>query len=123
MTNYLTQDDVDRFGGDLVNLAQRAAAHALEPTLQGLANENAELQRRLAKESRHRLDQQVAAAVPNYREIDRDPRWHQWLIGLDPHTGQLRQTILNDAIASGNVSRVAAFFRGFEREIGHATSA
>jgi hypothetical protein len=28
---------------------------------------------------RRNLDQRVAAAVPNYQEIDRDPRWLQWL--------------------------------------------
>ena len=37
------------------------------PHLQKLEQQNVQL-RRLAKEARHRLDQQVAAAVPNYQE-------------------------------------------------------
>src|SRR5260370_41834979 len=63
-----------------------------------------------------RLDRDVEAAVPNYREIDQDPRWRAWLRMPDPHTGAVRQTILDDAIAQGSASRVVAFFRGFERD-------
>jgi hypothetical protein len=54
--------------------------------------------------------------VPNYREIDRDPRWHRWLLSTDTYTGQVRQQLLDDAIASGDADRVIAFFRGFQRE-------
>jgi hypothetical protein len=45
------------------------------PHLQNLEQQNAKRRQRLAKEARHNLDQRVAAAVPNYREIDRDPHW------------------------------------------------
>jgi hypothetical protein len=72
----------------------------------------------LAIEARHRLDGQVEQAVPNYREIDRDPRWHTWLLGIDPLSGKIRQQVLNDAIAAGSAPRVVAFFRGFEQEQG-----
>src|SRR5262249_40846569 len=120
--NFLTRADVDNYGSDLVDFAQRAAAHAMAPHLQNLNAENAELRQRLAVEARHRLDQQVEAAIPNYRDIDRDPRWHQWLMTLDPLTGQIRQTILNDAIASGSAGRVIAFFRGFQQEASQTAS-
>jgi hypothetical protein len=115
MTQYsfLTRSDVENYGSDLVDFAQRAAAHAMAPHLQNLSAENAELQRRLARESRLRLDQQVEAAIPNFREIDQDPRWHQWLLGIDPLNGRVRQQLLNDAIASGSFARVRAFFNGF----------
>jgi hypothetical protein len=78
---------------------------------------------RLARETRARLDREVAMAVPNYPEIDNDPRWHQWLRGIDPHTGLVRQELLNDAIAAGSATRVVAFFRGFLREVGQTSAA
>jgi hypothetical protein len=74
------------------------------------------LRERLARDARHRLDQQVAAAIPNYQEIDRDPYWHRFLLGVDPYTGRVRQALLNEAVASGNANRVIAFFRGFLQE-------
>jgi hypothetical protein len=61
--------------------------------------------------------------VPNYQEIDNDPRWHQWLRQVDPHTGWVRQELLNEAIAAGSGVRVVAFFKGFLREAGQTGAA
>jgi hypothetical protein len=115
MANYLTQNDVENYGSELVNFAQRAAVHAVGPQLQNLEQQNAELRQRLAKEARHRLDAQVAAAVPEYQTIDRNPRWHRWLLEYDPLSGVVRQRLLDDAIASGSAARVVAFFRGYQQ--------
>jgi hypothetical protein len=117
---YLTENDVQNYGHDLLDVSQRAALHAVAPHLQHLEQQNAELQQRLAREQRHRLDQQIAAAVPNFREIDNDPRWHRWLLGVDPLNGRMRQHILDDAIRAGDPSRVTAFFRGYMQEQGAA---
>jgi hypothetical protein len=116
--DYLTQADVANYGTDLIDFTTRAAAHAVAPQLQHLGQQSAELMQRLARETRARLDREVAAAVPNYLEIDQDPRWHQWLIQVDPLNGRMRQELLNDAIAAGSATRVVAFFRGFQREVG-----
>jgi hypothetical protein len=118
MTNWLTQRDLEAYGGDLLDVSQRAAMQAVAPHLQGLQQDNADLRARLAREQRHRLDQQVEAAVPNYREIDRDERWHQWLLTPDPLSGRPRQLLLNAAIDAGDASRVLAFFRGFQQQHG-----
>jgi hypothetical protein len=126
MTNYLTQEDVQNYGNDLLDVAQRSALHAVAPHLMSLEQQNQELQRRLAQEARHRLDQQVERQVPNYREIDRDPKWHNFLRGTDPYTGQPFQSLLNIAIVDGDANRVAAIFRGFMNQTGdtqHAYSA
>jgi hypothetical protein len=75
---------------DLIDFTQRAAAHAVAPQLQQLGQQNAELQQQLAREQRLRLDEQVARAVPNFQEIDRDPHWHRWLLQHDPLSGVVR---------------------------------
>jgi hypothetical protein len=64
-TSYLTREDVDNYGSELVDFAQRAAVHAVAPHLQNLRQQNAALQQRLAQEARRNLDQRVAAAVPD----------------------------------------------------------
>src|SRR5262245_5843007 len=118
MSNYLTQEDEQNYGRELIDFAQRAGLQAVAPQLQGLHEQNAQLRRQLARESRHRLDQQVAAVVPNYQEIDRDPAWHRWLLEIDSLSGRPRQTLLNDAIAHGSPTRVREFFERFQREAG-----
>jgi hypothetical protein len=115
---WLTQTDLDNYGPDLIDVSQRAAMNAVAPHLQNLEQQNRELQQRLAIEARRNLDAAVERALPNYRETDRDPRWHRWLLEIDPLTGQPRQALLNSAIASFDANRVIAFFKGFLREAG-----
>lgn len=54
--------------------------------------------------------------MPDYRSIDEDPRWHQWLLGTDMLSGRMRQVLLDDAVASGDATRIANFFRKFLNE-------
>jgi hypothetical protein len=90
--------------------------------LDQLAAQNSRLQKQLAKEARYRMDQALEQAVPEFREIDKNPRWHRWLLGIDVLSSRVRQTLLNEAISAGNASRVIAFFRQFQQEDGGGTS-
>jgi hypothetical protein len=113
---YLTPEDEQNYGRDLIDFTRRAAAEVITPKLMEIEQQNAELQRRLAVEARRALDQRVEQAVPNYREIDRNPRWHDWLRGLDVLSQRRRQDLLNEAIASADAPRAISFFRGFQQE-------
>jgi hypothetical protein len=118
MANYLTQNDVYNYGSDLIDFTQRAAAQAVAPHLQALDQQNAELRRQVAEQARKAMHERVEAAIPNWHEIDQDPRWHSWLLQLDPLAGRIRQTLLDEAISTGDAHRVLAFFRGFAAEHG-----
>jgi hypothetical protein len=113
MSTFLTEQDVRDYGTDLVDFAQRAAWHSVAPHLQNLEAQNHALQRRLAQEARHRLDSQVEAAIPNYRELDQHPDWHTWLLGVDSLSGRQRQQLLDEAKSSGDAARCIHFFRSF----------
>lgn len=124
--SYLTEKDLQDYGPELINVTQRAALQAIQPQLQAVEQQNADLRKRLAVESRRRLDQAVELAVPNYRDIDRNPRWHRWLLGIDVFSGRVRQQLLNEAISSASAPRVISFFNGFQQEevaTGHTESA
>jgi hypothetical protein len=113
---YLTQEDEQNYGRELLDVTQRAALHVVAPHLQEMERQNADLRDQLAREARRALDQAVELAVPNYRDIDRDPRWHRWLLGIDVLSGRVRQQLLNEAISSAQAPRVISFFRGFLNE-------
>jgi hypothetical protein len=100
-----------------------ATREAVAPHLQNLEQQNTELRQRVARESRRNLDAAVEKAIPNYREIDADPRWHQWLLGEDPLSGRRRQDLLNDAIARGDIYRCVGFFRSFLAQLNSETPA
>jgi hypothetical protein len=116
MAAWLTQKDVDDYGPDVLDLAQRAALHAMTPELQRLDAQNESLSQQLAQERRRGLHQTLDSSLPNWREIDDDPRWRQWLLLSDPLNGRPRQALLNEAIARGDATRVLTFFRGFLAE-------
>jgi hypothetical protein len=48
MSAWLTQKDVDDYGHDVLDLAHRAALHAMTPELQRIDHQNAELRQQLA---------------------------------------------------------------------------
>jgi hypothetical protein len=114
--SYLTDEDVSNYGPELIDVTQRAALQAIQPQLQEVEQANAALRKQLAIEARRRLDQSVEQAVPTYKEIDRNPRWHRWLLGVDVLSGRVRQQLLNEAISGGSAPRVISFFKGFQNE-------
>jgi hypothetical protein len=120
MAAWLTQKDVDDYGHDVLDLAQRAALHAVSPDLARLEHQNEALSRQLAAEQRRGLYQTLDAQLPNWKEIDASPQWRQWLLFSDPLNGRPRQSLLNEAIAQGNATRVLSFFRGYLAEAGQS---
>ena len=120
---FLTQADADNYGNEMLDVSQRAALQVIAPHLQnaqtqidGLRRENADLRAQQVNERRRLLDSQVEIAVPDYRDFDRNPRWHKWLMGIDQFSGRVRQQLLNEAISAGSAPRVALFFKGFRNE-------
>src|SRR5262249_50394551 len=59
------------------------------------------------------IDRELDAAVPNWREINNDPRFHQWLLLPDLLSGVIRDRLLKDAARAGDAQRLIRFFRGF----------
>jgi hypothetical protein len=110
---YLTWEDERNFGPEILDVAQRAARQAMAPAMNRLEQENEQLRDHVAREVQRNLHSQVAAAVPNWDAINRDPRWFQWLADYDVYSGYRRQDLLNDATAKGDAQRVIAIFRGF----------
>jgi hypothetical protein len=118
MAAWLTQRDVEDYGHDVLDLAQRAAMHATAPELQRIDAQNAELRQQLADSRQRMLYQALDSSLPNWREIDTDPRWRQWLLFSDLLNKRPRQALLNEAIAAADVGRVLSFFRGYLAEVG-----
>src|SRR5262245_23323447 len=109
MTSYLTNEDVQNFGYELLDVAQRAARHAMDPQLQQLRDENQELQDQLTSAAKMAIDQYLDVHVPNWRQINADERLHSWLLQPEPYSGIIRDRLLKDAAHAANAQRVASF--------------
>jgi HEAT repeat protein len=118
MPNYLTNEDLHNFGPEMLDLAQRAALHAVAPNLQGLEQQNADLREQVARATKRSLDQELERAVPNWREVNRDPRFIAWLAEPDTFSARTRKDLIDEATARGDSVAVVAFFRAFLQEAG-----
>ena len=115
-TQFLTPEDEVNYGRELLEVTQRAALQAVTPRIQEIEQQNNHLRQQVARERRRALDQTVELAVPDFREIDRNPRWHRWLLGIDVLSGRVRQQLLDEAVSAGSAPRVISFFNSFRNE-------
>jgi hypothetical protein len=116
MSNYLTYEDEQNYGRDLLDVSRRAALDATAPHLQYLQQQNAYLQQQVSRDRRRALDERVAQLVPDYRTIDANPAWHTWLLGVDMLSGRVRQQLLNEGIQRGDANQVRAIFDRFRSQ-------
>src|SRR5215475_3610319 len=118
MANYLTREDEQNFGPELLDVAIRAARHGLAPELERLHDENAQLRDEVSRAAKLAIDQELDRAVPDWRAINNDARFHQWLLLPDTYSGIIRDRLLKDAAAAASAQRVISIFQGFIREVG-----
>jgi hypothetical protein len=116
----LTQADRENYGDDFLDVARRAAADALQPELQQLRAQNQQLRQMAQRSQRVEIERTLDRDVPGWRErIYADPRFAEWLESPDDYSPATRSQLLRHAVAKGDAGRVAAIYKGFERE-GHA---
>jgi hypothetical protein len=62
------------------------------------------------------MNSTIAAAVPEWVELNKDPRFVEWSQLPDIFSGAIRKTLMQEAWNSGDSSRVIAFFQAFLAE-------
>lgn len=112
----VTDEDIQAYGPDLINMVQRAAVQAVSPELEAVKQENDHLRQTVTQTQKATVHQILDVQIPNWRDINRDPRFLRWLSLPDIYSGQLRRTMLNGAFQAAQAPRVVAFFKGFLQE-------
>lgn len=115
-TDRLDEKDkeaAELFGEDLVNFIRDRAQAEADRRIAELKQAQELVERRLAQSEHDKFFAQVDAAVPNWREIDTDPKWLGWLEEYDPMLGAPRQAAMNEAVRTRDVSRAAHLFNTY----------
>lgn len=118
----ITAEDLERHGEDTVDFVQRAARAAVGSEIEAVQNQNRELQQELSRSRRAAMNADLTREVPNWREINTDKRFLQWLRKPNIYTGRTNKELLDAAANAADAPRVAAFFKGFlseEKVTGH----
>jgi len=129
----ITDKDVGEYGESL-DVMRKVSREELVPVAQRLAQIEAMLHQMqfnvvpqvqaVAQRQQMNAEQQfwadLAANVPNFREINGNDGFQSWLLEADPLTGITRQTYLDNAQRSLDVPRVVNFFRTWLEMTGQA---
>jgi hypothetical protein len=123
----ITDKDVEEYG-DSIDVMRRAAREevlAARAEIDDLRRALAQLQtnvvpkvesvaQRQAANAEQMFWSELAAEVPNWRDINADQGFHGWLLEVDPLSGMTRQQFLDAAQNQLDARRVAGFFKTWQ---------
>jgi hypothetical protein len=119
----LTPDEINEYGEDLLRVVAKKARAEVEPLLRSRDEEIARLKRQLEGvngfvqgSAKERLQAQLDERLPQWRELNTNQDFLNWLALPDPYSGGIRHDMLKAAYSQGNANRVLAFFNGFLAE-------
>jgi hypothetical protein len=126
-TKLVKDEEVKEFGEDLTDFIRRVAQDSvlpavekrLQPVQQQVekatsdAANTAQEQTRLAHE---RLLATLDGEFAEWRQLNRDPQFLEWLAQPDPYSGAARQDLLSQAYERFDAPRIVAFFKGYRNE-------
>ncbi len=130
-TPSITQNDVEEFGQETIDMMRRAARQEaqeqfapiiaqLQQQLQALQTTVVPKVTEIAHETEtnkvNRFVQQLDQSAPNWRALNNDDAFLNWLDVIDPLAGMSRQQLLDTAVKAQDAVRAAAFFNAYVRE-------
>lgn len=132
-TDLISQEEIDQFGPDLIDLVNRVAKQAVAPyvdqrvgevkkDLRQVGESVASQQETMAKSAREKLFERLDSSVEGWRTINKQAEFVGWLNQVDEFSGQPRGVLLRAAFDKNDADRVVKFFKGFQKEHAVETS-
>lgn len=123
----VTPQDEDKFGADLIEVMRRAArdelrtiltrVEAIESAVKSVAPQVERVKRVEQEVAQSRADKfwtDLAAAVPDWEQVNSSQPWLDWLKEVDPLIGVPRQVVLEHAQRQLDAQRAIAVFKAFK---------
>jgi len=112
----ITPEEVTTYGPELIDLTKRAAQEALQPTLDALQAENKRTRQAETRRQARDVYASLDTSVPEWRGINENAEFLNWLRLPDVYSGVLRGKLLKSAFSSGDAPRVTTFFKNYLAE-------
>lgn len=123
-----TESEVDTFGADGLDVVKKAAKVAIDSQVKPLKEQiaKAELDRvksmKIASEnerkaSYERFTSSLGTLVPDFKELNSDPKFLEWIKQPDEHSGLPRISLLRRAEGTRDVKRTSDFFNDYKRTL------
>jgi hypothetical protein len=121
----VTDADVQAFGEDLIEVQRKVArevASEFRKDLDDLKAENVKLREQLNttgnKVSESTFETRLHRLVPDFEEVNIDPRWIDWLNEVDPLLRGPRKSVAEQAYVTGDAEGVAHYVKMFKETLG-----
>ena len=121
--SLLSDEEIEDYGSDLIDVMKRAAREAVKDEIEELRAENAKLKslagdigQKLEEDERDKVYTALDRQVPDWKDINQNPAFLDWLEQEDVYVGAPRKHLLNRAFMASDPKRVVQFFKGFLNE-------
>jgi hypothetical protein len=116
----LTAEEQAAYGEDLIKLARKIAAQEASKATRDLRGKVDNVDSRMKvvsqeteQQAQERFLSTLDQTVPDWRDVNVEDGWLQWLGQYDPMLRKVRQDALNEAAASRDAQAVAAMFGAY----------
>jgi hypothetical protein len=121
--SLISEAERQAYGDEALDVMARKAQEVVGPVLNDLNRQNEALRQQLQQVKAHDIYSTLDQNLPDWRRINQDQDWKDWLAMPDLYNGVSRQLLLNQAFAAGDADRVLTFFRGFLGDTQSTTAA
>lgn len=118
--SLLTPEEIADYGDDFLKVVGKKARQEVAPLIKGYQDKIAELEAKLSsveevtvQTATERMKSKMDAELPNWRTLNTDPAFLEWLSLPDAYSGVIRHDMLRAAYSQGDAPRTLAFFKGF----------
>lgn len=126
LAEFFSAEEIEQLGEDQARIHARAIrAQAKRIATELVEKEVAPLRKRSQDDAQREADQArleffaaLDSLAPNWREVNKDQRWIDWLSQDDPTSGLWRQDLVDQYQARGDAARLAGLIKQWEREAG-----
>ena len=118
---FVTDQDVDAFGEDLIDLQRRVArevATDFKAELEKLREQNQQLQQRMSSVQELSFEERLTREIPDFQALNQDQRWIDWLNEFDPLLRGPRRNMAQSAYMDGDLAGVKAYVEQFKAATG-----
>lgn len=123
----LSQDEIDQFGPDLIDIIRRVAKQEtgvsldaqLKPIKESMKHVKetvAHDDEGVAESDRRQMLADLGEAVPDWEKQNEDEKFLAWLDEEDLISGRIRMEMLAEAYQKADALRLIAIFKGFQKE-------
>jgi hypothetical protein len=117
---YVTDQDVDAFGEDLIDLQRRVAREVgreFKAELMKLQQENQKLRDQVGAVQFGSFETRLRQAIPDFDQVNTSREWIEWLNTSDPMLRGPRRAVAEEAYNRGDVEAVKAYVDLFRQTL------